>query len=267
MEKLLSLESAIEKFNNGDYTNAAQNLKSLLKQDPDNIRIRLYYMVSLGLSAAPVKGEDLTSVWHQAEDLLRQTEAYDLMEEARQLLSIYANAVYIRCNDWQKMEYALLQKDVSLEKKDLVLKEFQRILLEADVEYRAVLTVLYGYAAFSAERATYPGAPADFLEGALKTMTEAAKLQGEIGLEEDFDPLNLAAFACRLRLSEDMAEAWETRRNLLNLCLHGEKALARWEEFAPYAHSKKQKELEAEVKKSRRREKFKVWKRSAKNNS
>ncbi|MCI8599371.1 MAG: hypothetical protein HFJ10_13195 [Lachnospiraceae bacterium] len=261
MEKLISLESAIETFNNGEYADAAQDLKFLLEQEPDNFRIRLYYLVSLGLSASPVKGEDLTKVWNQAESLLRQTEEYNLMEEARHLLSIYANAVYIRCNDWQKMEYALLQKDVSFEKKELVLKEFQRILLEADVEYRAVLNVLYGYAALCAERASKPGTPSAFLEGALKTMTEAAQLQGEIGLEEDFAPLNLALFACRLHLEENMAEAWEMRRNLLDLCLHGEKALSQWETFAPYAHAGKQKELEAEVKKIRRREKFKVWKR------
>lgn len=267
MEKLLSLESAIETFKSGSYAAAAQELKLLLEQNPDQTRIRLYYLISSGLSATPVKGEDLIKTWSEVSQLLTHSESYEFFEEARQLLSIYANAVYIRCNDWQKMEYTLLQKDVSFENKELLLKEFQRILLKADVEYKAVLQVLYEYSALCAEHCSRSDAPADFFNGVLKTMTEAARLQGEIGLEEDFDPMALAVYACRLNLKEEMSETWEQRRCLLDLCLHGEKALSRWEEFAPYAHAEKQKDLEAEAKKIRRKEKLRFWKRPDKKTS
>ena len=66
-----------------------------------------------------------------------------------------------------------------------MLGEFQKILLKADVEYKAVLTVYYGYASLLSGHFTERDAPAAFFEGALKTMTDAAKLQGEIGLEEE----------------------------------------------------------------------------------
>lgn len=260
-EKQSAFEAAKEKWIEGSYDAAAQELHALLARYPEDTRIRLHYLVCLGLSAVPVKGEALIDTWEQAAELLKQTPQQEFWEEARQLFSVYANAVYIHCNEWQKLEYALLQKDVNFEKKELVLKEFQKILLKADVEYKAILKVYYGYASLCAEYFTEPDIPASFLEGALKTMTDAAKLQGEIGLEEDYNPMDLALAACRLPLSQGMTEAWDMRRELLDLCLHGEEALARWEEFAPYANPSKQKELTAEVNKLRRRARLKFWKR------
>ena len=261
MEKNSKFEAAMEKWKEGAYDCAAREFEDLLSENPDNPRIRLYCLVSRGLSADAVTGVALADTWEQSAELLKQNPDHEFWEEARQLFSVYANAVYIRCNDWQKLEYALLQKDVSFEKKELVLKEFQKILLKADVEYKAVLTVYYGYASLLSGHFTERDAPAAFVEGALKTMTDAAKLQGEIGLEEDYNPLDLAQYACRLPISQDMADAWDMRRLLLDLCLHGEQALNRWAEFAPYANPEKQKELTAEVNRLRRRAKLKFWRR------
>lgn len=263
MKNYSALKSVAEKIKEGSYDSAVEELRPLLAENQEDSRIRLYDLISTGLSASPVTGEELTKTWEQIEPLLEATPQYDFLEEARQLLSIYANAVYTRCNEWQMLEYALLQKDVSFEKKELVLKEFQKILLKADIEYKAVLNVFYGYTALSTKIAQM-NAPVDFLTGALKTMTDAAKLQGEIGLEEAYDPLNLALYACSLKLPKDLEEVWEMRRQLLDLCLHGEIALARWEEFAPYANPDKKKELEKEVNKLLRREKLKFWKRLGK---
>ena len=264
MGEMVLLETAIKKFEDGDYAGTVQELESLGAGTSENPRLRLYYLVSQGLSEKPAKGEGLARVWEQVLGMLKETADYGLLEEARRIMMVYANAVYCNCNDWQKLEYALLQKDVCFENKEKLLKEFQRVLLAADEEYKAVLGVVYDYARLAAEKSISEDVPPEFLEGTLKSMVMAAELQAEVGLEEVFEPIELGRQACRLQLQKEMAEAWEMRQELLNVCLHGEKALTEWETFALYAAPEKKAELETEVKKLRRREKLKSWARFGK---
>jgi len=258
------MNTILEQFKNGDYKGALKALEALEAEGFENPRICIYALAAKGLSETPVKGEGLTRAWNGIKELLKDGREYSLLEETRQVMMLYANAVYCNCNDRQKMEYTVLQKDVSFENKERLLHDFQRILLEADTEYKAILQVVYEYAAMAAAKGNTSEASTEFLEGALKSMLMAAELQAEIGLEEIFDPMELARCACQLRLSDNMTEAWETRRELLSITLRGEKALGEWEIFAPYAAPGKKAELEREVKKLRRREKLRSWMRFGK---
>lgn len=251
-------EMALARFTAGDYPQAAELLEQVLASEPENLRAKIGCLTARALAHTPVKGEALRQTWGEIRELLESCATWEIAEEARQAVSILANTVYRNCNDWQKMEYAALQKDVNFEKKEYVLQQFQRILLAADVEYRAVLEFLYGYAALA--RQMLDGAPEDFVRGAVKNMLFAAELQYEIGLQEEFDPLILAGYVCEMDLSA-LSDGEELRQELLKATLHGEHALARWEEFAPYAPPELRRELEKEVRKARFVEKLQFWKR------
>lgn len=248
-----ALSQAVQLFQSGDYAGALSQLEQL----PDSPRREIYRLAAAGLSVDPVKGPALEACWKGLLPLLEADPRPELLEEARQVLSVFANTVFRNCNSWQSLEYAKLQADVTLEKKEYLFREFQRILLLADEEYRSVLRVLYGYAALADARG--PKAEnQEFLDGALKNMLQAAQLQFQIGLQEEFDPLVLAEYACRLELNQEQAAV---RRELLDTALTGQKALDRWESFAPYADPAKKKALEKEIRRANLSEKLKFWKR------
>lgn len=248
------MDAFLEKFNAGAYAEAA----ALLEADSTSLEARLLLPAARAMAEETVNAAALCAAWEQVKPVLEAGVSHDQAEQARAWMAVVANTVYTRCNDWQKVEYGALQKDVSFERKEYVLKEFQRILLAADVEYRGVLTFLYGYAAIAAGMEA--GAPVEFRRGALKNLYQACELQFEIGLQDEFDPLLLAGYACAMDLT-GIEDGEEQRRELLDNALHGEKALARFEEFAKYAPEGKRKELEKEVKKARFLERIQFWKR------
>lgn len=251
----VTFESALESFRSGDYAETLPLLGSL----PPSPRREIYRLAAAGLSAHPVKGPALRAYWDAVLPILEGTPDPGLLEEARQVLSVFANTVFRNCNSWQALEYAKLQGDVKLEKKEFLFNEFQRVLLAADREYRAMLYALYGYAALADAVGPKAGAP-KFLQGVLKNLLQTAQLQFQIGLQEEYDPLTLARYACKLDLSA-LPDGEQTRRELLDAALTGEQALAQWEEFAPYADPAKKTALEKEVRKARLSEKLQFWKR------
>lgn len=247
------LSQSIQLFQSGDYSGAL----SQLEQAPSCPRREIYRLAATGLSVYPVKGPALESCWSELLPVLEADPRPELLEEARQVLSVFANTVFRNCNSWQSLEYAKLQADVQLEKKEYLFREFQRILLLADEEYRAILRVLYGYAALADAKGPKANHP-NFLDGALKNMLQIAQLQFQIGLQEEFDPMVLAQYACQLTLTQEQDAV---RRELLDTALSGQKALDQWETFAPYANPAKKKALEKELRKARVSEKLQFWKR------
>lgn len=248
-----TLSQAVQLFQSGDYADALSQLERL----PDSPRREIYRLAAAGLSVDPVKGPALEACWKGLQPILEADPQPALLEEARQVLSVFANTVFRNCNSWQSLEYAKLQADVELDKKEYLFREFQRILLLADEEYRSILRVLYGYAALADARGPKAGNQA-FVDGALKNMLQVAQLQFQIGLQEEFDPLILAEYACSLELTEEQDAV---RRELLDTALTGQKALDRWEFFAPYANPTKKKALEKEIRKANLSEKLQFWKR------
>lgn len=255
MEQTVTFDTALSLFQEGDYAKALEQLEAL----PESPRREVYRLAAAGLSSHPVKGEALVKFWDALYPLLNENRDHALVEEGRGVLSVFANTVFRNCNQWQMLEYAKIQKDVKLENKEFMFDEFRRLLLIADDEYRTVLRAMYGYAALADEMCK-EGADEAFILGALKNMQQIAELQFQIDLREEYDPLVLAEYACRLDLSS-IPEGDEKRRELLNYALQGEQALQRWGEFAPYADPAKKKELEKEVRKAHFAEKLKFWKR------
>lgn len=255
MEKERQLDEAAKKFQEGDY----EGVRDLLEKIQDNAdgRTELYRMAGAALTEKWVKGEALRRDWASLKPWL-EGENWTFLDEARRVMSVYANAVYRGCNMHQQMEYARMNGQVSLETKEELLREFQKTLLEADEEYRAVLEVLHGLAVCAAGQKGEAGE--EHLEGSLKAMMNCAKLQAEIGLEEEYPLMELARAACALKLPEEKRELQELRREVLNLTLQ-EEALDDWAYFENFADMEKKTELEKKRMKRQRKERLQFWKR------
>lgn len=254
MEKERQLEEAANRFRDGDYEGT---LALLTEEEQEDGRALLYRTAGSALAGASVKGEQLRRDWRELKPYLEQGN-WKLLDEARQVMSVYANAVYRACNTRQQVEYTRMNGQVSLETKEALLKEFQKILLEADEEYRAVLEVLHDWAGYAAgQRGEVCEA---WLEGALKFMKTCAELQAEIGLEEEYPLMELARAACALELPEENEELWKLRREVLDLTLQ-EEALDDWMAYERFSDPKKKQELEKKRTKRQRKEKLQFWKR------
>ena len=256
MEKERQLEEAAKKFWDGDYEGTVALVTEKAEEKTDG-RAELYRRAGSALAGGPIQGEGLRRDWEALKPLLEQGD-WALLDEARRVMSVYANAVYRACNTRQQLEYTRMNGEVSLETKEALLKEFQKILLEADEEYRAVLTVLHDWAGYAAGQKGEAGEA--YLEGALKSMKNCAELQAEIGLEKEYPLMNLARAACALELPEEKEELWKLRREVLNLTLQ-EEALDDWTSYEAYTDPEKKKELEKRRTKRRRREKIQFWKK------
>ena len=257
-----TLHDALELFDRKEYSAALSIFENLAEDKAP--KAQLYGACCKFLAATPATAALLGQTWQTVLGLLEQTEEtenrFAFAEEARMALALCTTALYRACNDRQMLEYGMLQKDVSFEKKEYVLREFQRVLKAADEDYRAVLTVIYGYAAFAV--ALSGKAAEEFYLGLLQYMHSAVSLQAEIGLSEEFDPLLLAKYACGLPLDPEMEEAVEERNKLLADALTTPDALKDWETFAPFAQAAgvKREVLEKEERKRQRIEKLKFWK-------
>ncbi len=230
----------------------------------------VYCLASQYLNTMPLTREGLADTWQSIKTLLlQQQESSDnaaflaFAQTAQELLTLCATSLYRACNDRLKLEYAMLQKDVSFEKKEYVIDRMRELLLGADVDFTAILEVLEDCAATIAQTEDLSGASEDFFLGYLRVLQNAAQIAEDNCLLERFPPVRLARRACSLPLRDNMAEALEKRNALLELTLQGDDALKDWAFFAPYAESAgiSRETLEKAQRKRKRIERLKFWKK------
>ncbi len=257
------MQEALALFSQKEYARALPLFDRLARAGDK--RAQLYQACCRFLIAQPGTPDLLRKTWDAVRPLLEQgvegEDPFLFAEETRRALALCTTALYRACNDRQMVEFTLLKKDVSFENKEYVLSEFQRLLNAADEDYRAVLTVIYEYAAYAM---ALPGErDKAFSLGLLQYMRAAVSLQAEIGLSEEFDPLILAKYACHLILDPEMEEAAKERNRLLADALKTPDALKDWDLFAPFAEEAgvSREALEKQARKRERREKLKFWKK------
>lgn len=229
----------------------------------------IYRIAAQYLGTMPATREGLEETWQSFKTLLLQQRAsaddaafLSFAQTVQELLTLCATTLYRTCNDRLKLEYALLQKDVSFEKKEYVIDRMRELLLGADVDFGAILQILDEYSAIIAQE-ELSGASEAFFLGYLRLLQNAAQIAEDNSLLEQFPPLRLARLSCRLPLREDMTEALEKRKELLELTLRGDEALKDWSFFAPYAESAgiSRETLEKAQRKRKRIERLKFWKK------
>lgn len=268
------LEEARTAYRGTLYTNASTLFARAAAMEPGNLEAEMYAVICPFLAGQRL-GEELNPLWEKIRPMLdsalaaaRTPEAaFAVAEQVKQGLAICTTAVYRSCNDRQKLEYAELNKEVKLENKEFIFDEIRRILLEADEEYKVCLKVMYEFSEIASALPHQDQAPESFFLAVLSYVQAAVDLQNESNQEKLFPQLNLAAFACRLKLGEDMNEAKAARNELMKTVMVGQAALDRWEEFAPYAEAAgvTYKVIDKKVKRAQFLEKLKFWKTLKKN--
>lgn len=264
------LEEARAAFNGTKYTIASALFERAAALEPENLEAPMYAAVSRFM-AGERYGAELMPVWEQIKVLLERViqqetdpvKVFAAAEQVKLALDICTVAVYRSCNDRQKAEYANLNKDVKLENKEYIFDEIRRVLLEADEEYKVCLHVMYQYAQLACALPNQEQAPESFFQAVLHDIQMAVDLQNECGQENLFPQLDLAAFACSLKLREDMKDAMAARNVLMQTVMVGEAALQRWDLFAPYAQAAgiTRESIEKQVKRAQFFEKLKFWKK------
>lgn len=229
----------------------------------------VYCLAAHYLNKMPLTREGLADTWQSIKTLLLQQAQGDgeaplpLVQTSQELLTLCATALYRACNDRLKLEYAMLQKDVSFEKKEYVIDRMRELLLGADIDFTAIVEVLEDCAATVAQTTELCGASEEFFLGYLRVLQNAAQIAEDNSLLERFPPVRLARRACGLPLREDMTEALEKRNALLALTLQGDDALKDWAYFATYAEKAgiSREALEKAQRKRKRVERLKFWKK------
>ncbi len=228
----------------------------------------VYCLASQYLGKMPLTREGLADTWQSIKTLLRQENGDNvpspaLAQTAQELLTLCATSLYRACNDRLKLEYAMLQKDVSFEKKEYVIDRMRELLLGADIDFTAIVEVLEDCAATVTQTTEFCGASEEFFLGYLRVLQNAAQIAEDNSLLERFPPVRLARRACGLPLREDMTEALEKRNALLALTLQGDDALKDWAYFATYAEKAgiSREALEKAQRKRKRVERLKFWKK------
>ena len=268
------LDEARAAFQGTLYTSASALFDQAALLLPGCLEAPMYAVISRFMAGQRM-GHELVPVWENLRPLLERAlaaaqspaEAFAIAEQAKQGLAICTAGVYRSCNDRQKAEYAELNKEVKLENKEFIFDEIRRILLEADEEYKVCLKVMYEFSEIASALPHQDQAPESFFLAVLSYVQAAVDLQNESNQEKLFPQLNLAAFACRLKLGEDMNEAKAARNELMKTVMVGQAALDRWEEFAPYAEAAgvTYKVIDKKVKRAQFLEKLKFWKTLKKN--
>ncbi len=260
------MDKARQAFDERKYATAADCFQEAAQAMPGVLEPVLYEKVCLFMSGQRQSG-DLAKLWGELRDMVeeglaQEGKAFENAVVFKTALAICTAAVYRSCNDHQMLEYANLNKDVKLEKKEYVFDEIRRVLLEADEEYKVCLDVMKEFCAMASVLPGQEQAPEAFFLAVLSYLKAAADLQNESNLDKYFPQLDLTAMACSLKIGEGMEEAIAARKELVALTLVGQGALDRWEEFAPYAAEAgiQRAAIEKKVRRRENLEKLKFWK-------
>ena len=258
------MEEAVAAFEKTNYTKAGGLFLEAVALKPEATESSVYALVCPFMSGDRT-AERLAPLWEQMkEKLAAALEAGDFAAAVtvKKLMANCTAAVYRNCNDHQMVEYAMLNKDVKLEKKEFIFDEIRRVLLEADEQYKICLLVMREFGQMACDAAGQEKAEDEFFLQTLNYIQAAVDLQNEAGLTKEFSALDLAQKACTLSIREDMDLALEARNKLLQTVLHGEPALERWETLGQYAEAAgvTRKSLEKEAKVAALKEKLKFWK-------
>lgn len=254
----------IELLEQGEYEKAEPAISRSMEDNACSDKALLQQAVCAALQA-PASAEGLSTLWLEAQSVMKDIEAMPAPErfiEAAKLVRLLAlprAALFRKCNDRQKLEYAYLEKDVCFEKKEYVIAEFQRILLEAEQEYSVVLRLYYGLSEFLVGLTPLDEAGPDFLRLCMKELSTAYEVQECTGRLEEFPHIRLARAACALPgdCPEDVAEQ---RKQLLSKTLYGKEALEAWDEFKAYAEPSLYKKLVKQARKKDFLDKLQFWK-------
>ena len=229
-------------------------------------------------------GNRLDELWLELKPMLEQELAREDVQTVlssvqtfRHVISVCTASTYRSGNERQMLEYATLNQDVQidkkapifdevkqkLDKKEYVFDEIQRILLEADVHYRSILRIMFDFAQMVCAVSGQEQADEEYFLSILGYMTSAVELIDESALEKEFSLLQMAEYACTLKLDDQMQQAIEERNKLLRLALKGAAALEKWDFFAPYADMAgvQRSALEKKVRRQQQIEKLKFWKK------
>ena len=218
------------------------------------------------LNTLPTTREGLTETWQRIKPLMQQRLAaapLALAATAQEAVAQCATAHYRACNDRLKLEYAVLQGQVSFEKKEYVIDRMRELLLGADVDFDAILQVLDEAGELSVQTEGLETAPEEFFLGTLRLLQNAAQIAEDNGLLTQYPHIRIARRACRLPIGAEMTEALTKRKELLELTLQGDEALEDWTYFGPFAEQAgitREMLLKAQ-KKRRRLERLKFWKK------
>ena len=273
MEETKNLEQILaearEAFEKCLYTKAAGLFEEAAALSPENTEAPVFADACHFLAGEQI-GQNLLPVWEKTrlilERVIREAPAEEVFAYAqliKRIMSICTAAVYRSSNDRQKVEYAALNKEVKLENKEFIFDEIRRVLLEADEEYKAVLKIMYEYAQLVYQLPHQELAEESFFVNVIGYMQMAVDLQQESGLQEPFAGVELAEFACRMKIGEGMTEALNLRNTLLKATLQGADALEKWDFFGPYAEAAGISRLSLEKRLQRKAflEKLKFWKK------
>lgn len=233
------------------------------REDP---RAVFYGLAAHFLSKLPTTREGLTETWQRIRPLMQQALSgapLSHMAAAQEVVIRCATAHYRACNDRLKLEYAVLQGDVCFEKKEYVIDRMRELLLGADIDFDTILEVLNEAGALAVQTEGLDHAPEEFFLGTLRLLQNAAQISEDNGLVSRYPHILIARRACLLPLRPEMTDALDKRRELLELTLHGDEALADWSFFAPYAEQAGiSREVLVKAQKKRRRiERLKFWKK------
>lgn len=225
----------------------------------------LYALAARYLNTLPVTCEGLLETWQCIKSLMQQesSEPLSLAATVQEVVARCTTALYRTCNDRLKLEYAVLQGEVSFEKKEYVIDRMRELLLGADVDFGAILRVLDEAGAQLLRTEDIENAPEAFFLGTLRLLQNAAQISEDNCLLEQYPHIRIARRACRLPIRPEMADALAKRRELLKFTLQGDEVLDDWDFFAAYAQEAgiSREALFKAQKKRRRIERLKFWKK------
>lgn len=271
------------KFDNGLYAAALTLFAEAEEMQPGALPPKLYLPACRLLTGVP-SGDRLKQAWAEIAPLLEEAvslpdpqDALAAVRTARRAVSVCTAAVYRILSSQQIAEYSALNRDVQFDNKAYVLDqvkskldsrehvfdEIQRILLEADDEYRCILRVMHDFSRIVSGCGCLGQADEALLAGIFRYMTSEADMIDACSLESEFSPLELAEYGCRIPVPEGMDSAAEERNKLLRSALKSTAVLERWDEFAPYARAAgiSRETLEKKARREQLLQKLKFWKK------
>ena len=236
MEELLnaySFEKGIELYNSQNFKEAEDYFKAMADQDPEN-KMALLYSLVCNFLAGEHSHLRLDQLWTEFLPILKQCST-DSAAEAKQILSACTASTYRSCNAWQETQYRALNQHVNLNEKEDVLDGIQKTLLDADMQYRTILDVMYDFINTAAGLPGREQTGEPYFISILSYLQMALNLQTECGLENHISLIDAARLACSLPLNSQMRKALTLRNEILTASLTGREALNDWSYFEPFA--------------------------------